>query len=101
MLCIIDKASKVTRRSAGIPALIGGLLAACPEQMMQDVFYNLHHMAMSPVLAQSGFQDADLPQVHALNCLKSIYVDTKIAAYSDRYIERGLKLAVHCLESHM
>ncbi len=68
---------------------------------MEDVVSNLRLMAVSPVPAQSGFQDADLPQVHALNCLKSIYIDTKIAAYSDKYIESGLDLAVLCLESHV
>lgn len=99
MNCIQDRASKTTRRSAGIPALVGGILAARPEEMISIAFIDLQAIAKLPVEPASGFQDISLPQVHALNCLKNLYFNTKLGAYSENYVSEGLDLAASCLES--
>ena len=44
--------------------------------------------------------EAKLPQVHAMNCLKEIFTDTKLGATSERYIAEGLDLAVESLGSN-
>ena len=101
LICIQDKGSKVTRRSAGIPALAVGLLAARPQDMMRRTLFDLREIAMRPVEALSGFDEVDLPQVHALNCIKDIYINTKLGPQSELYLSEGLDLAALCLESKM
>lgn len=101
IICIQDRGLKVTRRSAGIPALAVGILAARPHDMMQKTLLDLREIAMLPVESRSGFDEVDLPQVHALNCLKEIYVNTKLGSHSEVHVSEGLDLAAHCLESNM
>ncbi|KAI9870465.1 MAG: hypothetical protein M1830_004221, partial [Pleopsidium flavum] len=99
LLCIQDKGSKITRRSAGIPSLMSGILAAHPEKTVKKAFLDLQAIARSPVEAENGLQDISLPQVHALNSIKALYVNTKLGAYSEAYVSEGLDLAGACLES--
>ena len=101
LTCIQDKGAKVTRRSAGIPALAVGILAARPQYMMLKNFLDLEEIALRPVDEQGGPQERDLPQVHALNCVKNIYINTKLGAYSEVHLSEGLDLAAMCLESKM
>lgn len=42
-----------------------------------------------------------LPQVHALNCLRSIFIHTGLGQVSERYVGMGLDLAASRLESNM
>ena len=69
--------------------------------MMQKVLFDLREIAMRPVEARSGFEEVDLPQVHALNCMKDIYINTKLGLHSEVYISEGFDLAALCLDSKM
>lgn len=51
--------------------------------------------------ANPDISEGELPQVHALNCLKDIFRTTKLGQSSDRYIELGFDLVGHCLNSDM
>ncbi|KAF2085259.1 hypothetical protein K490DRAFT_46993 [Saccharata proteae CBS 121410] len=97
--CIRNKASMITRRSAGLPSLITGILVASPEgalfeRVMQDL--------IAEAIAEGRDTTTDgshLPQVHALNCLKDIFIHTKLGQASEAYMAEGLSLAASRLES--
>ena len=98
MKIIEDNASSLTRRSAGIPAIITGVLAACVgEQFFDDVVLKLQAMAKEPTGTDLGY----LPQVHALNSLKDIFTDARFGLCIEIYVADGLEIAASCLESHM
>ncbi|KAH9867871.1 hypothetical protein IAQ61_007175 [Plenodomus lingam] len=95
------KADAITRRSAGIPALMTALLAAEAQpsgslfpRAMQDL------VAETLVEAKSAnIEDSRLPQVHALNCIKEIFTTSKLSVASEAYIGKGLELAARMLNS--
>ena len=98
MKIIKDNASSLTRRSAGIPAIIVGVLAAYPgDKFFDDVTVNLQAMANAPV----GVDLGSLPQVHALNCLKDIFTDARFGPSTETHIAGALNIAASCLESQM
>jgi len=68
---------------------------------MQQSLFDLREIAMRPVEARSSFEGLDLPQVHALNCMKDIYTNTKLGPHSEVHLPEGLDLAALCLESKM
>lgn len=43
----------------------------------------------------------DLPQVHALNCLKLLFTDSRLSSASQELLGRGLELAVGCFASEV
>lgn len=54
-------------------------------------------MAEAPV----GVDLESLPQVHALNCLKDIFTDSRFGLSTESYIAHTLDIAASCLESQM
>lgn len=95
---IEDNASALTRRSAGIPAIITGVLAAYPgDNFFDDVIVDLQTVADAPVGADLG----SLPQVHALNCLKDIFTDARFRLSTEVHVADTLEIAASCLESQM
>ncbi|KAF2844857.1 HEAT repeat protein-like protein [Plenodomus tracheiphilus IPT5] len=100
---IQDKADAITRRSAGIPALMTALLAAGVQpgsslfsRAMQDL------TAKTLVEAKSvNIEESRLPQVHALNCIKEIFTTSKLSVASEAYIGQGLELAARMLNSEI
>ena len=98
MKIIEDNASSLTRRSAGIPAIIVGVLAAYPgDKFFDNVIVNLQAMAKAPV----GDDLGSLPQVHALNCLKDVFTDARFGSSTETHIADALNIAASCLESQM
>lgn len=103
LLCIQDKATAITRRSAGIPALMSGIIAA--EQPAGGPFFV---RAMQDLVAEasvegksSNIEESRLPQVHALNCIKEIFTTSRLSAASEACITQGLDLAARTLNSNM
>ena len=98
ILLIKERGSLVTRRSAGIPAIIIGILASEDSiDVFNGILLSLHNIADSKVPISADA--VDFPQVHALNCLKAIISSTKLAARVDQHIVRTLRLAARCLTS--
>ena len=92
----MDNASSLTRRSAGIPAIITGILAAYPgDKFFDDVVVHLQAMANAPI----GADPSSLPQVHALNCLKDIFTDARFGLSTEIYVADTLEITASCLES--
>lgn len=94
---------QITRRSAGLPYLILGVLLAVPvsqrKNLLDLAFDKLLTVATREVSATSGHRD--LPQVHAFNCIKVIISDASLRAAVQPYISRALTLALHNLNSSM
>nr|POE79897.1 uncharacterized protein CFP56_07963 [Quercus suber] len=90
-----------TRRSAGIPSLLCGILVADKTgEILEQAFVDLEcfaREAVDPSLTQEG----SLPQVHAMNCLKDIFKNTKLGQQSERQISSSLRLTIHALQSEV
>ncbi|KAB8648459.1 hypothetical protein FH972_026117 [Carpinus fangiana] len=95
---IQTQGSKITRRSAGIPAAVVGLLTAGID--FGKAVNDLEKIAMRGTGA-FGDGQVDLPQVHALNCLRAAFSATKVAAESDPYIVKVIGIAAKALSSDL
>lgn len=97
-----QNAAALTRRSAGLPAMITGVLAAYPSgAFFNDVVLDLQAIADVPVSGAENSEDIPLPQVHALNCLKDIFTDARLGTSTELHMADTLEIAASCLESHM
>ena len=100
LMCIQDKAGSITRRSAGIPSLMSGILAAEEadgslfKRAINDLFAEASKDALS-----SNIEESRLPQVHALNCIKQIFTTSTLSAISETYLGNGLDLAARTINS--
>jgi hypothetical protein len=99
--CVESKATRITRRSGGIPSMMVGILSAIPGQEEFDVVIKqLQAKAREPVKT-AAFKDIMLPQVHALNCLKDVFKTPKLDGFSEPWIGSSLRLAAGCLNSQV
>ncbi|KAK1971837.1 hypothetical protein LY78DRAFT_688694 [Colletotrichum sublineola] len=100
--CIFAQAS-TTRRSAGIPAMITGIVSAnAPQPSFDKVIEELVAIAQKPAY-NSESDGSKLPQVHALNCLKDMFKSSFITQLgkSAPHIPRCLELAASSLKSEL
>lgn len=98
--CIFEQAS-TTRRSAGIPALVTGILSANSKSpAFEDVMAELKSLAGRPVTL-SETDETNLPQVHAMNCVKEIFKSSILGKRSDKHIPDCLQLAADSLTSEI
>ncbi|KAK2626029.1 hypothetical protein QTJ16_004291 [Diplocarpon rosae] len=96
--CITTQVS-TTRRSAGIPALITGILSAqAKSPSLSEVLEELIAMASAPVENLES-DDTQLPQVHALNCIKDMVRSPTIRLQVEKYVARLFRLALESLRS--
>lgn len=101
LLCIQQRGSALTRRSAGLPAMITGILTAYPEGVFFDrVLRDLQSIADSTTIPDGSGKRVQLPQVHAFNCLKDIFTETKFASWVEQHVSDSLEIAVRALESN-
>ncbi len=88
-----------TRRSAGLPSLMCGLLISDrSKSLLARVFEDLTTIARLPVAATIT-QESSLPQAHAMNCMKDILKSTRLGEESERYIPHCVRLAADSLRS--
>ncbi|KAI1096449.1 putative death-receptor fusion protein-domain-containing protein [Rostrohypoxylon terebratum] len=98
--CIHTQAS-TTRRSAGIPALIVGILSSNAERpSFENVIHNLQDIGRQPALV-SETDGSNLPQVHALNCIKDIFKSSFLNKMAEPYLTDCLQLAANSLKSEV
>ena len=57
--------------------------------------------AQMPVDASTGPRGVKLPQVHALNCLKDAFANSRLGSCSEPYLAETLEISVKCLGSDM
>ncbi|TDZ18524.1 Uncharacterized protein Cob_v008660 [Colletotrichum orbiculare MAFF 240422] len=100
--CIFAQAS-TTRRSAGIPAMITGIVSANSAQPSFDHVIEELITIASKEARISETDDTKLSQVHALNCLKDIFKSSFITQLgkSAPHIPQCLELAAGSLKSEV
>lgn len=97
MNLIRTKGSSITRRSAGIPAILVAIVApATSDEYFTRAFDDLKSIVLEPAL-HNEVSDTDLPQVHAMNSLKSMFTVTALSDKSDRFIVPAMEIASPCL----
>lgn len=94
--------SALTRRSAGLPAVVTGILSA----YIDGEFFDYVNLELRRIASQSVERAEDqsllsLPQVHALNCLKDIFIDSRFSTSTEGHISSTLDIAIKCLDSDM
>ncbi|KAI1128044.1 putative death-receptor fusion protein-domain-containing protein [Nemania abortiva] len=100
LLCIHTQGS-TTRRSAGIPAIIVGILASkAGKPSFRDVIIKLQEIGRQPAFV-SETDGSNLPQVHALNCLKDIFKTSFLSSRAEPYLTDCLQLAALSLQSEV
>jgi len=94
-----QKGTAITRRSAGLPAIVVGLIAS-------DASGKLYSRAMADLTVLSEVEPVmedneavDLPQVHALNTIRAIFIASRLASRSEKTIVEAMRLAAKCLTS--
>lgn len=101
LLYIQQRGSALTRRSAGLPAMITGILTAYPKGAFFDrVLRDLQSLADSTTIPEGSGKSVQLPQVHAFNCLKDVFTETKFASSVEQHVSDSLEIAVRALESN-
>uniref|UniRef100_A0A8C4QXS2 Si:ch211-225b11.4 n=1 Tax=Eptatretus burgeri TaxID=7764 RepID=A0A8C4QXS2_EPTBU len=97
-----DGISSVTRRSAGLPLLTQCLVSSegrtQGRPLLRHCLDFLLTLADAP-LPSNHDQTLDLPQVHALNILQTLFRDAVLAAALPQWTGRALVLSVHCMAS--
>jgi hypothetical protein len=93
-----------TRRSAGIPSLMTGLLSAnASSPAFEDVMEKLIEIAGKEAWVRET-DGSNLPQVHAFNCLKDIFKNSLLTSTgnkSEKYLPECLELAANGLKSEV
>ena len=102
LACIQHQAGALTRRSAGLPAMVTGILAAYPNgPYFDNVVLDLQAISDAPINGSQDLLHLRLPQVHALNCLKDVFTDSRFGSSTEGSIAISLGLAISSLESDM
>lgn len=100
MKCICEQTS-TTRRSAGIPALITGILASNSKNpSFQTVFSRLKAIANEPV-QRTSVDETNVPQVHAINSIREIFKSSVLSKRALDQLVPCLQIAADALETDM
>lgn len=93
----------ITRRSAGLPYLVCGFLAALPkteaETTVAEVFNRLYEIAKVPPVYDEEENRFEYPQVHALNCIKAGLRDARLNKWTVSQLEPSLSLSLNLFKS--
>lgn len=93
-----------TRRSAGIPAMMTGVLSAnASSPSFEKVMARLMDVAGQEARITET-DETNLPQVHAYNCLKEIFKSSYLASIgtnSEKYLPQCVELAANGLKSEL
>lgn len=101
---IMEKSNVITRRSGGLPYLIVGILAAENDKsapLLKSTFDHLMEIAKLPAESKKDGEKMDLPQVHASNCIRQIFIDSRMSTSAVPYTGPALSLAVSCFGSEI
>jgi Putative death-receptor fusion protein (DUF2428)/HEAT repeat len=97
---IQNKGQAITRRSAGIPSIIQGVLSADPKgPLLIRAMRELKELAA--VIPSTQTNGMFLPQVHAMNSLRAVFMSSTLGEPSEKHIPDCLILASKCLTSNI
>ncbi|KFY35851.1 hypothetical protein V494_05528 [Pseudogymnoascus sp. VKM F-4513 (FW-928)] len=95
----INEQHSTTRRSAGLPGLITGILSASSTDVTLDsVMVRLQEIARTPVIF-SAKDEEQLPQVHAMNSIKDVFKSATLGKQADMYVTDCFIIATDSLKS--
>ncbi|KAG1310778.1 hypothetical protein G6F64_004314 [Rhizopus arrhizus] len=86
----------ITRRSAGLPLCILAIVSSeqsIKRELLDKAMRHLMSLA-SEEPPKDADQRIDLPQVHAYNIMRSIFMDSKLGGHVLEYVSRGFSLAI-------
>ncbi|MBA7492633.1 hypothetical protein ES702_03183 [subsurface metagenome] len=98
------QADKLTRRSAGLPAMFTAIFDPADKGRFSVCFEALVEKAEEKIpVSQSGGAENKLrlPQVHALNCIKEIMTFSKFRVMTEPLVVFTLNLAARCMSSEI
>ena len=79
--------------------MVTGILSAYPDDgFFDDVLTSLYRIAREKVQSAVSANEWQLPQVHALNCLKDVFVDSQFGVRTEMQIGTFMELATDCLD---
>lgn len=82
--------------------MITGILDAIPGgPFFENVVLDLQAIADAPIEVKFDTQEARLPQVHAMNCLKDVFSNTRLGSRTEPYLADTLDIACCSLESDL
>ena len=81
--------------------MITGILSTKPEGPLFTLAMKELELEARADETYANISESNLPQVHALNCLRSIFIHSKLGTVSERHIAAGLELAASRLESNV
>ena len=98
------QADRLTRRSAGIPAMLAALIDPANEGIFHSRFNDLTRVATKSVVGAETRQPEDklsLPQVHGLNCLKDIMTSSRFRTLTEPLVVDTLNIASKSMDSEI
>lgn len=104
LLELESQANKLTRRSAGLPALFTALLDSQQQANFLTQFNALVRVAAQDIPMESADVPRDkmrLPQVHALNCIKDIMTNSRFRTVTETLVMHTIDLAARCMGSQI
>ncbi|KAK5949891.1 hypothetical protein OHC33_009076 [Knufia fluminis] len=96
------QADKLTRRSAGLPAMFTALLHPHDHEVFSVAFQALANIAMQAVpqaSEESSQNKLRLPQVHALNCIKDVMTASRFRTMTEPLVVVTINMAARCMGS--
>jgi len=96
------QADKLTRRSAGLPAMFTALLHPHDHEQFLTSFEALAKIAIQVVPQANEALSQDrlrLPQVHALNCVKDIMTASRFRTMTEPLVVSTINMATKCMGS--
>lgn len=82
--------------------MITGILVAHPSNcFLENVMLDMQAISDTPVQAVPNVEVTQIPQVHAMNCLKDIFTNTQLGPRTEAYVSDTLDIAAGCLESEV
>jgi len=95
---IQTKTQLITRRSGGIPFLITAIVTV-ERDLLKYAFDKLLDIAKTSVDEKAESEKMDIPQVHAFNCIKTLFIESNLSNSIAPYIYEGLELALSTFSS--
>lgn len=100
------QATRLTRRSAGLPAMMLGLLTGCSRAFFNRFIDSFKERARNPsnfskLVWENDDQQIELPQVHALNCLREVFTNARFRIITEPHVLDMLDLAASSLSCDM
>ena len=80
--------------------ITGITTALLAGDFLPKIIFDMQAIASEPIEVIAGQKKIELPQVHALNCLKDIFTNTQLGPSTEPYVANTLEITASCIESN-